>query len=89
MGKQAEPRSTQSATQTSDEMKSAQEDQMQTAQDKGTKPAMKGSTMNVTGFVNGNAISGTIVVYDNGTMHSYSFSGSTASKRDAETLGLK
>jgi hypothetical protein len=89
MGKQPESRNTDMSNETSEEMKTAQEDNMQPTQDNTAKPATKGATLNVTGFVNGNAINGTIVVYENGNVHSYSFSGSTASKRDAETLGLK
>jgi hypothetical protein len=58
-------------------------------QDKEMKPATHAETMNITGFVNGNAINGTIIVYESGKVHSYSFSGSTAGKRDAETLGVK
>jgi len=44
--------------------------------------------VNINGFVNGSSISGSIVVYDNGKTSTFSFTGSTTGKRDAEPLGL-
>jgi hypothetical protein len=62
----------------------------QAKQDKEIKSSEnKPATLNITGFVNGSAINGSIVVYDNGKMHSYSFSGSSTGKRDTEPLGIK
>jgi hypothetical protein len=54
-----------------------------------TTASANSASLNITGFVNGNSINGSIVLYENGKMTSYSFSGTSTGKRDTETLGLK
>jgi hypothetical protein len=58
-------------------------------QDQEMKPAKTSpARININGFVNGGAVTGTIVLYDNGKTNIYSFSGSSTGKKDAESLGL-
>jgi hypothetical protein len=68
--------------QPSNQNPSAMKDKEMTSQTQAT------AQLNITGFVNGNTISGTIVLYENGKMTNYSFNGTSTSKREPETLGM-